>query len=120
MPSNVLIFPAPVCFYIGRLFSAAKMARLKNTSSLRKRKHRLLIALFHFVAKVRQFANPRLLIKAAVAEFIGTFGLYKMVARLFLYFHTKSRKIRLFPLSQYFTHSIAFFKPFSLIIGEWR
>ena len=73
MPSNVLIFPAPVCFYIERLFSAAKMARLKNTSSLRKRKHRLLIALFHFVAKVRQFANPRLLIKAAVAEFIGRF-----------------------------------------------
>ena len=60
-----------------------QLALSKNAASLRKRKHRLLIALFHFVAKVRQFANPRLLIKAAVAEFIGTFGLYKMVARLF-------------------------------------
>ena len=49
------------------------MAPLKNTASLRKRKHRLLIALFHFIAKVRQFANPRLLIKAAVVEFIGIF-----------------------------------------------
>jgi len=38
---------------------------------LRKRKRRLLTALFHFVAKVRQFANPRLLIKAVVVEFIG-------------------------------------------------
>ena len=40
-----------------------------------KRKHRVLIALFHFVAKVRQFANPRLLIKAAVVEFIGTYNI---------------------------------------------
>jgi len=50
-----------------------QLALSKNAASLCKRKHRLLIALFHFVAKVRQFANPRLLIKAAVAEFIGRF-----------------------------------------------
>ena len=53
------------------IFSAVQMVPLKNTSSLRKRKRRLLTALFHFVAKVQQFANPRLLIKAAVSEFIG-------------------------------------------------
>ena len=50
-----------------------QLALPKNAASLRKRKHRVLIALFHFVAKVRQFANPRLLIKAAVVEFIGRF-----------------------------------------------
>ena len=55
------------------LFSAAYIARLKNTASSPTGKHRLLIALFHFIAKVRQFANPRLLIKAAVVEFIGRF-----------------------------------------------
>ena len=38
-----------------------QLALSKNAASLRKRKHRVLIALFHFVAKVRQFANPRLL-----------------------------------------------------------
>ena len=51
-----------------------QLALSKNAMSLRKRKRRLLIALFHFVAKVRQFVNPRLLIKAAVAEFIGAIG----------------------------------------------
>ena len=49
------------------------MVRLIVMPSLPFGKHRLLIALFHFIAKVRQFANPRLLIKAAVVEFIGTF-----------------------------------------------
>ena len=48
-----------------------QLALSKNAASLRKRKRRLLTALFHFVAKVRQFANPRLLIKAVVVEFIG-------------------------------------------------
>ena len=48
-----------------------QLALPKNAASLLKGKHRLLIALFHFIAKVRQFANPRLLIKAAVGEFIG-------------------------------------------------
>ena len=52
-----------------------QLALSKNAASLRKRKRRLLTALFHFVAKVRQFANPRLLIKAAVVEFIGAFSL---------------------------------------------
>ena len=54
------------------LFSAAEIARLKNTASLPSGKYRSSIALFHFIAKVRQFANPRFLIKAAVVEFIGT------------------------------------------------
>ena len=49
------------------------MVRLIVMPSLPFDKHRLLIALFHFIAKVRQFANPRLLIKAAVVEFIGAF-----------------------------------------------
>jgi len=52
-----------------------QLALSKNAASLRKRKHRVLIALFHFVAKVRQFANSRLLIKAAVVEFIGTYNI---------------------------------------------
>ena len=51
------------------------MVRLIVMPSLPFGKHRLLIALFHFITKVRQFANPRLLIKAAVIEFIGAFFL---------------------------------------------
>ena len=35
------------------LFSAAEIARLKNTASLPSGKHRSSIALFHFIAKVR-------------------------------------------------------------------
>jgi len=38
------------------LFSAAEIERLKNTASLPSGKHRLSIALFHFIAKVQQFA----------------------------------------------------------------
>ena len=48
------------------------MVRLNLIPSLPFGKHRLLITLFHFIAKVRQFANPHLLIKGAVVEFVGT------------------------------------------------
>ena len=54
------------------IFSGANSAAEKHVK-FAYRKHRVLIALFHFVAKVRQFVNPRLLIKAAVVEFIGRF-----------------------------------------------
>ena len=63
MPSNVLIFPAPVCFYIERLFSAAKMARLKNTSKFALRK--LVDDMCAFRARMQQ--SPKLIFCSTVA-----------------------------------------------------
>jgi len=44
------------------------MIPLKNTANLQQQTHGL-YALFHFITKVQQFANPRLLIRVAVVEF---------------------------------------------------
>jgi len=41
-----------------------------------KRKHQLLYAVSYYITKRRQFVNPRLLIKAAVVEFIGIIVMY--------------------------------------------
>ena len=54
------------------LFSAAEIVLLKNAANLPCGKHRKIVCTFSFHCKSAVICNPRLLIKAAVVEFIGT------------------------------------------------
>ncbi len=94
----------------GGLFQAAKILPLKNTASFPFGKHRLLNAFFHFIAKMRKFANPRLLRKACGCRILRevyfkrqrycrlktlrvSFSINSIIERIFS-FHCKNAEIR--------------------------